>query len=335
MRSQAPLQARCSGMSATSGRSPAAVGARHAKVRPRLSRCAFQFACALTLAAKPAAAFAQVPTDSARCRAMLAHPTHDSVTVDIGVSIAAFDTAINLSSSFRGLIAQGLRATLHPPRPLALDVYTVTDPAGAQGTVSGDGVVTPTLTGAYRAALMRDGSLRHIRVVGGAGVRTFDRAFLVALQKVSDSGYVMPIQDGTRPPPDSVELRFVVQPSQVSRIGVPSPGDSGTTLEPLLRLRVPALGSATNASPVRDNPSPRYPANARSAGVEGKTVFQFVIDERGMPDMASVQILQATATPFASAVLDVLPRFRFFPLRVNGCPLASLVQMPFTFALTP
>jgi len=54
----------------------------------------------------------------------------------------------------------------------------------------------------------------------------------------------------------------------------------------------------------------------------------------GSVDPRSVQIHKTTALEFARAVVDVIPRWRFAPLEVAGCKVASLVQMPSVFRLT-
>ena len=59
------------------------------------------------------------------------------------------------------------------------------------------------------------------------------------------------------------------------------------------------------------NPAPRYPDAMRSAGEEGVVVATFNTDKSGVPDTASVSIVQATNESFASSVKNVLPRMHY------------------------
>jgi TonB family protein len=76
-----------------------------------------------------------------------------------------------------------------------------------------------------------------------------------------------------------------------------------------------------------------YPTDLRNAGIEDKTLFEFVVDANGRVDLTTVQVMSSTATQFVKSVLDVLPDHRFDPLYVEGCPVPVLVQVPFEFSL--
>ena len=80
-------------------------------------------------------------------------------------------------------------------------------------------------------------------------------------------------------------------------------------------------------------PTPRYPENARRANVEGKVRLRFVVNADGQGDGASIQVEEATALDFATTVLAAFPSVRFSPMELQGCPLASIVEMPFEFQL--
>ena len=69
--------------------------------------------------------------------------------------------------------------------------------------------------------------------------------------------------------------------------------------------------------------------------MQGETLFEFVIDANGAPDVSTAQVIRTTAPQFVQSVLDVLPKMRFDPLVVEGCPVGALVQMPFQFSLSP
>jgi len=78
---------------------------------------------------------------------------------------------------------------------------------------------------------------------------------------------------------------------------------------------------------------PAYPEALRSAGIEGKVVVEFVVDERGQPVQGSVRVVQSDNDLFADAVRAALGRLRFTPAEVGGKKVSQLVQMPFLFTL--
>jgi TonB family protein len=82
-----------------------------------------------------------------------------------------------------------------------------------------------------------------------------------------------------------------------------------------------------------DNPVPHYPPHANWAQKEGSTLLDFIIDADGTPDLSSIQVVRATYTDFASAVLENFPNMHFIPLTVEGCPVRVRVGMPFEFKL--
>lgn len=78
---------------------------------------------------------------------------------------------------------------------------------------------------------------------------------------------------------------------------------------------------------------PAYPEALRSAGIEGKVLVEFVVDERGQPVQGSVRVVQSDNDLFADAVRAALGRLRFTPAEVGGKKVSQLVQMPFVFTL--
>ena len=78
---------------------------------------------------------------------------------------------------------------------------------------------------------------------------------------------------------------------------------------------------------------PDYPAQLRSAGVEGQVVVQFVVNESGRVDRESVRIVSASNDIFAASVTSSLARMRFTPARIGNRAVAGLVQQLFVFRL--
>ena len=61
---------------------------------------------------------------------------------------------------------------------------------------------------------------------------------------------------------------------------------------------------------------------------------QFIVNESGLADSATFQVVRATNEAFARAVRASISSLRFSPALVGGHPVKQLVQMPFQFNLT-
>lgn len=91
------------------------------------------------------------------------------------------------------------------------------------------------------------------------------------------------------------------------------------------------IGRVAIAAP--GNRPPRYPDVARNAGVGDTVIIRFVVDEHGRPMSKTVYLRKARYREFVKAVVDHLPSMRFLPAELDGCPVKSWVEMPFTFSL--
>jgi TonB family protein len=79
--------------------------------------------------------------------------------------------------------------------------------------------------------------------------------------------------------------------------------------------------------------APDYPKDLLAKGVEGKAVFQFVIDSTGLVDMSTVREVSATHKQFAQAVRAAMPAMRFRPAMRNLIFVRQLVEQPFAFKI--
>ena len=76
-----------------------------------------------------------------------------------------------------------------------------------------------------------------------------------------------------------------------------------------------------------------YPEAARRAGVEGRVVVQFVVDETGaVRDPVAVR---SDSDLLSQAAVDAVRQQRFTPGRVEGRPVKVRFAVPVTFRLTP
>ena len=103
---------------------------------------------------------------------------------------------------------------------------------------------------------------------------------------------------------------------------------------------LPDGGGVWNTNQVDRSPAiagraiePRYPAQLRAAGVEGRVVLQFVVDTLGRAEPGDMTVMETSSPQFADAVREVLPRYRFIPGEAGGHKVRTRVQIPFDFTL--
>jgi periplasmic protein TonB len=76
---------------------------------------------------------------------------------------------------------------------------------------------------------------------------------------------------------------------------------------------------------------PVYPDHLRAKRVEGTVLVQFVVDQRGRPEMASFKVLRSTHAALTQSVRSAVAGMSFFPAESGGQKVKQLVQLPFTF----
>lgn len=139
-------------------------------------------------------------------------------------------------------------------------------------------------------------------------------------------------------------IDIAVPPIDITTV-VSKPGDFGSASTGALRPDGVETESVPYGSPFRADQvdrqvglisgarPPAYPESLRSAGIEGKVVVEFVVDEHGQPVQGSIRVVQSDNDLFADAVRVALGRLRFTPAEVGGKKVSQLVQMPFVFTL--
>jgi len=162
----------------------------------------------------------------------------------------------------------------------------------------------------------------------------------------------LPQSEGRQRPLNLRPLTFVAPRIDLHMPGVDNtglvtkPGDftpNPITVEGANHGEGPATGIANapfladqverQASVAPGNAPPRYPEVLRSLGVEGRVIAQFIVDEHGRAEEASLGFLQSENQLFQDAVRAALGRMRFVPAQVGGRNVRQLVQMPFVFTL--
>jgi hypothetical protein len=175
--------------------------------------------------------------------------------------------------------------------------------------------------------LHRNGRLTNPQIADTLLPVEVARALVLAMDSVSRAGGIGPVVPELRT--DSVELRLVVHyAAQRTPLSVP-----------LLRVALPPVYFEFQvekpAIAMPGNPAPKYPPYLRENNISGDVLTEFVIDERGRPDMRTFKVLETSHGDFVLAIRQVLPRMRFHPAEIGGCKVKQLVQFPFAFRLGP
>jgi TonB family protein len=118
--------------------------------------------------------------------------------------------------------------------------------------------------------------------------------------------------------------------------------DSGRTVEKLFSVPdVPETFATTlfardvtsEATRIPGSPAPAYPPGMVEEGIRGTVSVMFVVGETGLPELATLRVLNATSERFAASVRDALVRTRFVPAQKDGDPVRQVVQYTYDFGL--
>jgi TonB family protein len=79
--------------------------------------------------------------------------------------------------------------------------------------------------------------------------------------------------------------------------------------------------------------APVFPPTMLAQGIAGFVRAQWVVDTAGVPDTASLKIIESTHPEFEKAVRDALPFMRFRPAKIGAQYVRQLVEQPFNFRI--
>lgn len=80
--------------------------------------------------------------------------------------------------------------------------------------------------------------------------------------------------------------------------------------------------------------APVFPPTMLAERQGGYVRAEWVVDESGIADTATLRIVESTHPEFTKAVRDALPFMRFRPARIGNRAVRQLVQQPFFFQVT-
>lgn len=205
------------------------------------------------------------------------------------------------------------------PRPLRLSVFD--GPASMRGLRrSGSDTVSearaPNVTGVYALSEGADGSVRP-EVLRSSLLIGVDSSMLRAISAADDVWRGLRKEMGGLP-----------------RLRIRLSNDSIVGAHALAYARFPRM-RVHDAAPL-PSPAPTFPADARADSLDhGEAVLRFIVDRDGQPALETVELVRASALPFARAALVALNSQRFSPATIGGCPVAQVVEFPFIFDTAP
>ncbi|HJP59877.1 MAG TPA: hypothetical protein VJ865_07750, partial [Gemmatimonadaceae bacterium] len=212
----------------------------------------------------------------------------DSLWRVVKVSVIEQDTTQKLPRDFEAFFSQEFRRRLKIPGKLPLSVVMGTSPCDSIGLRCSGGYLDLATT-AYATAHF-DGTLSGIEVVDATLTPSFADSVRAALDAMSKAGMAPPstgdslpliIRLETEENPDTVpEVRHVFR-AKTPRYSVP-----------FRYATMPASGI-----------EPRYPFNARLAGVGDSVTIAFTVDAEGRVAPESLELVRATYGDFVSSVL--------------------------------
>lgn len=285
------------------------------------------------------------PGPAVACTDVLTAPTKDSVSMQVMMTMHAFDRDHDLPRSYQLDFANAVVTRLRLPQPLPVDVYETSLDTAAR-------VAHLAILGNYSATITADGRLENVLVTGGARNASFDGAMIAAMRAIDSTDQLSMAFAGL--PREDVPIRVAV--TTVTKQGgkesaaldslristlaglvqhiLGHPRIDSAVVTPLFSLRVPVRPVAEPPRQIPRIGRLSYPPDLRSAGIEGEALASFIVSPDSIAEPGSYQILRATRLEFAQAVLQALPTFRYRPIQVDGCPVRSALQQPFNFTLT-
>ncbi len=76
-----------------------------------------------------------------------------------------------------------------------------------------------------------------------------------------------------------------------------------------------------------------YPPRLRKAGIEGWVTLEVIVDSAGVPEPASLRVLEASHAGFVTSATQVVLAARFRPGQVRGRPVRVLIRQPIVFRI--
>jgi hypothetical protein len=256
--------------------------------------------------------------ERARCDSVVAAARVDSTPAGLFILARRLDGELpELQPKF---IGDRVGVAFVPPKPFRLTVFSGPARMRTLRPVASDTageLRAPVVIGVYRFTSIRGRAVERARIVRSSLMPGFDSAATSAIIEAALDREVF------APP----------EPEDSMTVDVWFSSDSMPRSQRIIAARFPRM-RVIDAVPSRDNPPAVFPDSAKADSVTaGEVVLRFVVDRAGLPEPATVELLRATSFSFVRAALDALPKQRFEPATIRGCPVAQTVDYSFSFVL--
>lgn len=254
--------------------------------------------------------------DSTKCDSILAAAKAGQVETGLFLSADRADGGV-LSDRHSTSIVLNVGAAFTAPKPFRLNVFNGPPLLRTLRSVSADtatGLRSPSVVGVYRVSSRVGDSAVKVQILRESLVPGFDSAAVEAIRTTRM------IEGVLLPPVGEDSMRFDIRFTTDS---LPDSRRLVTAMFPQMRI--------TDAVPLRGNPPAVYPASALPDSLAGEVVLRFVVARNGTPVMSTLEVIRATAYDFLRPSVEAVARQRFKPAMVRGCPIAQVVDYPFSF----
>jgi TonB family protein len=241
----------------------------------------------------------------------------DSITTIVKISVAAQDSTVKLPREFEAIFVDDFRSHFRIPGKLPLSVVTGWEPCDPIGSRCIGGVLN--LGAVVYVTSYRDGTLSDATVIDETMTPTLVEGLNLALVAMSRAKQVLP-----RGEADSIALTIRVSPDERA--------DTVESARHLFKTVVPRYSAPfSNATMPQAGIQPRYPLNARLAGIEDSVTLAFTVGSDGTIAAESIDLVRASYQEFVVSALDALLKARYRPAHLGDCPVATRIKQRFVF----
>jgi TonB family protein len=240
----------------------------------------------------------------------------DSITTIVKMSVAAQDFTAKLPRDFEALFIDDFRSHFKIPRTLPLSVVTGWQPCDPIGSRCVGGVLN--LGAIVYVTAHDDGRLSGATVIDETMTPALAESLDSALAAMSRANQILPLGGA-----DSIALALRVSPEENA--------DTNDTRH-LFKAVVPRYRTPFSYATIpQAGIEPRYPLNARLAGIEDSVTLAFTVGADGMIAAESIDLVHANYREFVASVLDALLKARYHPAHLGDCAVATRIKQRFVF----
>ena len=283
----------------------------------------------VVMASLSAAAFTSSAGAQERsCTDVLRDPPRDSLRSTFITTIVSGDAARPLPVTYAQMIVEGLRQELKLPSALVLPAYEADSilpkPPNAATEPVKQWMAVPSMSVLFGVTI--DSSrIGRVRRLSGVSSPAFDSSVVSAFARLDSGGLLPPLPSEIRSGPLEISLT-------IARLGLRGRSEvlsnPNATSMPLFIVRSPAFPVSQPVVPLPQFAAAQ-PSIAAAGAQEGARV-RLLVTPDSTADRRTMQVIAFSSMPYLRSVFDAVPKWRFVPLAIRGCPVAALEELQFT-----